>query len=107
MFCSVDQLISAHNITPGRPAQIIPGREKRFPSGLCPWFYHLHLVSLSSQGYLCLSLLPQTKDAPKIAPKIWFVISAVVLIIVLLPSSFQRVAYNLFFLIFVLTFSHS
>ena len=77
--CSVLLISSSVHIILHLEGQRRSSREGKstFLQGFCPWFYHLHLVSLSCHGYLCLSLLPHTKDAPKIALKIWFVISTV------------------------------
>lgn len=77
--CSVLLISSSAHIILHLEGQHKPSREGKSTrlQGFCPWFDHLHLVSWRCRGYLCLSLLPHTKDAPKIALRICCVISTV------------------------------
>lgn len=64
-FCSVDRLISAHNITPGGQYKSSLNGESVFLQGFCPRFYHLHLSFIESLRLSQLQLLLIENILPK------------------------------------------
>lgn len=106
-FCSVDQLISAHDITPGGQYKSSLDGESVSLQGFCRWFYHLHL-GLIELSCLSLTLLSHVKYSLEIALKVWLIICAILLLLLCfcLPNSKGQLI-NYCFLIFISTFSHS